>query len=51
MGRTRVFRIDPRYFAYKDFQQYLQRLTEPEEELRERINAIRRRPRRTGKRL
>lgn len=51
MGRTRVFRIDPRYFAYDELQQYLLRLTEPENRLRERIAALRRRPRRTGKRL
>jgi predicted ArsR family transcriptional regulator len=51
MGRTRVFRIDPRYFAYDDLQRYLLRLTEPEEELRDRVAGLRRRPRRTGKRL
>jgi predicted ArsR family transcriptional regulator len=51
MGRTKVFRINPRYFAYRDLQRYLQRLTEPEENLRERVAAIRRRPRRTGKPL
>ena len=51
MGRTRVFRIDPRYFAYDELQQYLLRLTEPENRLRDRIATLRRRPRRTGKRL
>ena len=49
MGRTRVFRIDPRYFAYRELLRYVLRLTEPEEALRERIAALRRRPRRTGK--
>jgi len=51
VGRTRVFRISPRYFASDDLQRYLWRLTEPEEELRDRIAALRRRPRRTGKKL
>ena len=49
VGRTRVFRINPQYFAFDDLQQYLWRLTEPEEDLRDRIASIRRRPRRTGK--
>jgi len=51
MGKTRVFRIDPRYPAARELTRYLLRLTEPESELRERIAALRRRPRRTGKRL
>lgn len=51
MGRTRVFRIEPRYFAYKDLLAYLLRLVEPEDELRDRVASIRRRPRRTGKPL
>jgi hypothetical protein len=51
VGRTRVFRINPRYFAYDDLQRYLLRLTETEDDLRERIATVRRRPRRTGKKL
>jgi DNA-binding PadR family transcriptional regulator len=51
VGRTRVFRINPRYFAYADLQRYLLRLTETEDDLRERIATVRRRPRRTGKKL
>jgi DNA-binding FadR family transcriptional regulator len=51
MGRTRVFRINPAYFASDDLLRYLLRLTEPEEELREKISMLRRRPRRTGKKL
>jgi hypothetical protein len=51
MGRTRIFRINPRYFAYEDLNRYLRRLTEPESELRKRIEDLRRRPRRTGKPL
>lgn len=50
-GRTRLFRLNPRYFAFEDLQRYLLRLTEPEGELRERIESMRRRPRRTGKPL
>lgn len=51
MGRNRVFRINPAYFAYEDLQRYLLRLTGPERQLRNAISALRRRPRRTGKRL
>jgi DNA-binding transcriptional ArsR family regulator len=51
VGRTRVFRINPRYFAAEDLNRYLWRLSEPEDELRDRISGIRRRPRRTGKPL
>ncbi len=49
VGRTRVFRLNPRYFAVADLQRYLRRLTEPENELRDRVARLRRRPRRTGK--
>ena len=51
VGRTRVFRLDPRYFAARDLQRYLQRLAEPEGDLRKRIALLRRRPRRTAKPL
>jgi DNA-binding transcriptional ArsR family regulator len=51
IGRTRVYRIDPRYFAYKELVAYLLRLAEPEEKLRNRVGTLRRRPRRTGKPL
>lgn len=50
-GRTRLFRLDPRYFARHELERYLLRLTEPEAELRARVADLRRRPRRTGKRL
>lgn len=50
-GRTKVFRINPGYFAYDDLQRYLLRLTEPELELRHRVESMRRRPRRAGKPL
>lgn len=51
LGRTRVFCISSRYFAYEDLQRYLRRLTEPEVDLKKRIETLRRRPRRTGKSL
>ena len=50
-GRTRLYRLDPRYFAGGVLQQYLLRLSEPELELRRRVESLRRRPRRTGKPL
>lgn len=51
VGRTRLYRLDPRYFAIQDLRRYLQRLSEPETALRERIEELRRRPRRSGKPL
>jgi DNA-binding transcriptional ArsR family regulator len=50
-GRTRLFRLNPRYHGIAELQRYLERLLEPEATLRARISAIRRRPRRTGKPL
>ena len=50
-GRTRLFRLNPAYFARKELQAYLERLAEPESALARRIAALRRRPRRTGKPL
>ncbi|MGI8785689.1 MAG: winged helix-turn-helix domain-containing protein [Acidobacteriota bacterium] len=50
-GRTRLFRLSPTYFAYADLQRYLLTLSGPETELRRRVVALRRRPRRTGKEL
>ena len=49
VGRTRVFQLNPRYFAKDALEQFLERLSEPETELRRRLEALRRRPRRTGK--
>jgi DNA-binding transcriptional ArsR family regulator len=51
MGRTRVYRLNPRYFALRELQQYLDRLVQPETTLRVRARTIRRRPRLTGKPL
>ena len=48
-GRTRLLRLNPRYFALEDLQRFLIRLAEPERELKKRIDDLRRRPRRTGK--
>jgi DNA-binding transcriptional ArsR family regulator len=39
VGRSRVFRLDRHYFAYKPLRRYLKRLAEPEEALRARIQA------------
>ena len=50
-GRTRLFRLNPRYFAKDELMTYLRRLAEPESTLTRRIEALRRRPRRTGKPL
>ena len=51
VGRTRAFRIHPGHFARPELEAYVLKLSEPESELRERISALRRRPRRTGKPL
>lgn len=51
VGRTRVFQLDPRYFARDTLKQFLRRLTEPEVGLQRQVAALRRRPRRTGKPL
>lgn len=51
LGRTRVFQLNPRYFAAAALSEFLLRLTEPEVALRNRVAALRRRPRRTGKPL
>ncbi|HEV8225910.1 MAG TPA: ArsR family transcriptional regulator, partial [Methylomirabilota bacterium] len=51
VGRTRVFQLDPRYFARDALKQFLFRLAEPETGLRSQVATLRRRPRRTGKPL
>jgi len=50
-GRTRLYRLNPRYFARKELDEYLRRLAEPETELTGRIETVRKRPRRAGKPL
>ena len=49
VGRTRLFCLDPRYFAARELLSYLNRLASAEPALRESAAAMRRRPRRTGK--
>ncbi|HEY7369517.1 MAG TPA: winged helix-turn-helix domain-containing protein [Thermoanaerobaculia bacterium] len=51
MGRTRLFRLEPRYFAARELEAYLKRLADPDDDLRDRVATLRRRPRRTGKPL
>ncbi len=48
-GRTRLYRLNPRYFARKELEDYLRRLAGAETELVERTASLRRRPRRAGK--
>ena len=43
-GRTRPYRINPRYFAYQDLQRFLLRLADGTPELRKRVASLRRRP-------
>jgi DNA-binding transcriptional ArsR family regulator len=49
VGRSRVYTLDPRYFAKADLERYLLRLAEADPALRERVTGLRRRPRWTGK--
>ena len=49
VGRTRVARIDPRYFARRELLAYLARLAAADVALATAVSALRRRPRRTGK--
>jgi DNA-binding transcriptional ArsR family regulator len=49
LGRTRLYRLNPRYFARRELASYLKRLAGVETELVERTAKLRRRPRRAGK--
>ncbi len=51
VGRSRVYSLNPAYFARAELAAYLARLSEADPELRVRAAEIRRRPRRTGKPL
>ncbi len=51
VGRTRAFRINPGHFARAELEAYLLRLSETRSDLLQRVAALRRRPRRTGKKL
>ena len=48
MGRTRLYRIAPGYFARRELEAFLLRLTEPERNLRLQVEMLRRTPRRMG---
>jgi len=50
-GRTRLYNLNPRYFAQAELQGYLKRLAEAEEPLVARTVQLRKRPRRAGKPL
>jgi DNA-binding transcriptional ArsR family regulator len=50
-GRTRLYQLNPRYFAAEGLAAYLARLAEPEQRLQARVTDLRRRPRQTGKPL
>ena len=51
VGRTRVFQLNPRYFAASSLRALLDKLAVADPELRDRVSALRRRPRRTAKPL
>ena len=51
VGRTRLYRLSPRYFAREELQRYLLRLAQGDPDLGRRVARLRRRPRRTGKPL
>ncbi len=50
-GRTRLYRLNPAYFAREELHGYLKRLAEAETDLVESLSRLRKRPRRTGKAL
>jgi DNA-binding transcriptional ArsR family regulator len=51
MGRTRLFQVNPRYFAATQLRELIARLMVADRDLKARAAELRRRPRRTGKRL
>jgi len=51
MGRTRLFQVDPRYFAAAQLRKLIARLISADRDLKARATELKRRPRRTGKRL
>jgi sugar-specific transcriptional regulator TrmB len=50
-GRTRLYRLNPRYFACVELQAYLERLAEAENDLAQAAATLRKRPRRVRKPL
>jgi len=51
MGRTRLFQINPRYFAAAQLRELLAKVMVVDRDLKARAAELRRRPRRAGKRL
>jgi DNA-binding transcriptional ArsR family regulator len=51
VGRTRLYRLNPSYFARRELREYLARLAQADPELHDRTAALRRRPRQSGKPL
>lgn len=51
VGRTRVYALNPRYFAQKELAAFLGRLADGDTDLQTRVSQLRRRPRRAGKPL
>jgi DNA-binding transcriptional ArsR family regulator len=51
VGRTRVFTLNPAYFAKRELWVYLARLSDADPELRTQVESVRRRPRRSGRPL
>jgi len=51
VGRTRVYTLNPVYFAAPELEAFLLRLADADVELRARAGELRRRPRRSGKSL
>jgi DNA-binding IclR family transcriptional regulator len=49
VGRTRLFQLNPRFFALEPLKALLARLAAADPELMAAVTALRRRPRRTGK--
>ncbi len=50
-GRTRLFELNPRYFAANEVRALAARLGAVDDDLQDRVAALRRRPRRTAKPL
>jgi len=50
-GRTRVFTLNPAYFAKRELKAYLNRLADADADLLTQLESMRRRPRRSGKPL
>lgn len=51
VGRTRIFELNPRFFAATQLRALLDKLASADRELRDTIAGLRRRPRRAGKPL